>query len=100
MPTPEITRRLTRLMEQERGGIYRLCMRHCGQSDAAEDLVQETFIEAWRNRHKLVEPTLSPGWLYKIARNVCLRWRRTRTGFASPGPNSRARAKPNRRGSR
>lgn len=78
MPTPEITQRLTRLMEQERGGIYRLCLRHCGQSDVAEDLAQETFIEAWRNRHKLVAPTLSPGWLYKIARNICLRWRRTR----------------------
>jgi RNA polymerase sigma factor (sigma-70 family) len=78
MPTPEITQRLTELMEQERGGIYRLCLRCCGQADAAEDLVQETLVEAWRNRHKLVAPTLSPGWLYRIARNVCLRWRRAR----------------------
>ncbi len=60
----------------ERPRLVRLCATLTGSSEAAEDLAQETLVEAWRHLHKLHDPRgLSP-WLTAIARNVCLRWAR------------------------
>ena len=64
--------------ENERPRLIRLCTYLTGDPGAAEDLAQETLLEAWRNRHKVSDPEgLSP-WLAAIARNVCLRWARRR----------------------
>jgi RNA polymerase sigma-70 factor (ECF subfamily) len=60
--------------EAERRRLVRLCATISGDRDAAEDLAQETLLEAWRNEHKLVDRTGSHHWLAAVARNVCLRW--------------------------
>jgi RNA polymerase sigma factor (sigma-70 family) len=62
--------------ERERDRLIRFCLRYTGNRQAAEDLVQETFLEAWRHRNKLVDPAGVAPWLTAFARNVCLRWRR------------------------
>jgi RNA polymerase sigma-70 factor (ECF subfamily) len=49
-----------------------------GSWDAAEDLAQETLLEAWRARDRLYDSDGPASWLTAIARNVCLRWRRSR----------------------
>ncbi len=59
-----------------RARIVRVCARLTGSEDAAEDLAQETLIEAWRHADGLRNPEAVAGWLTGIARNVCLRWRR------------------------
>jgi RNA polymerase sigma factor (sigma-70 family) len=41
--------------------------------DEAEDVVQETFLEAWRSLPKLREPERLSAWLDGICRNVCKR---------------------------
>ncbi|WP_161977573.1 RNA polymerase sigma factor [Dictyobacter kobayashii] len=69
-------------MAEERARLVRLCARLTGDPGAAEDLAQETLLEAWRNRHKLSEEDLTNStnrtkWLSAIARNVCLRWGRS-----------------------
>lgn len=63
-------------LEAERPRLVRLCAAITGDRDAGEDLAQETLLEAWRNRHKLREPSGAEPWLNAIARNVCLRWAR------------------------
>ena len=65
-------------LETERVRLVRLCGAITGDSAAAEDLAQETLLEAWRNRHKLRDERGSRPWLNAIARNVCLRWARRR----------------------
>jgi RNA polymerase sigma factor (sigma-70 family) len=60
----------------ERAGLVRLCARLTGNVDAAEDLAQETLLEAWRNSYKLRDPQGRDRWLAAIARNVCRRWAR------------------------
>ncbi len=58
--------------------LVRLCARLTGDSQAAEDLAQETLYEAFRHGHQLRDPRKRPQWLSGIARNVCLRWARKR----------------------
>lgn len=60
---------------QERRDVVRLCAWLSGDREAAEDLAQETLLEAWRNAHKLRDPSGRAPWLAAIARHVCLRWR-------------------------
>jgi RNA polymerase sigma factor (sigma-70 family) len=66
---------LERVLPAERRRLVRLCARIVGDADAAEDLAQETLLEAWRHAHKLQDPAGYAPWLSAIARNVCLRWR-------------------------
>lgn len=46
------------------------------ERDVAEDLAQETLIEAWNNRNKLIDPLGTTAWLYAIAKNILKRWER------------------------
>jgi RNA polymerase sigma-70 factor (ECF subfamily) len=60
----------------ERARLVRLCARLTGNGAAAEDLAQETLVEAWRALDRLRDPDGLAPWLSAIARNVCLRWAR------------------------
>lgn len=44
--------------------------------DAAEDVVQETALEAWKCLDRLYDPTGAHRWLDEICRNVCRRYAR------------------------
>src|SRR4051812_34436705 len=61
--------------DAERRRVTRLCAFLTGDPEAAEDLAQETMLEAWRIRDRLVDPAGRRPWLNAIARNVCRRWR-------------------------
>jgi RNA polymerase sigma factor (sigma-70 family) len=60
----------------ERARLVRLCARLTGDAVAADDLAQETLLEAWRSQQHLRDPERFSAWLSGIARNVCLRWMR------------------------
>lgn len=53
--------------------LFRFALRSLGDGGAAEDVVQETFLRAWRSRHRY-DPSLSTlrVWLFSIARNVVI----------------------------
>lgn len=74
----EETTTLEAALPGERARLVRLCARLTGDPDAAEDLAQETLYEAWRHEHRLRDPEKRAAWLTGIARNVCLRWGRSR----------------------
>lgn len=53
-------------------GVFRLCCRYFGNSDDANDAVQDIVMKVWANRHRFRGES-SPGtWIYRIATNVCL----------------------------
>src|SRR5919107_4935155 len=48
------------------------CYRMIGSFEEAEDLVQETFLRAWRHREQFEGGPGFRAWLYRIATNACL----------------------------
>jgi RNA polymerase sigma-70 factor (ECF subfamily) len=60
--------------------MYRFAHRLCGEPEAAKDLVQETFLNAYRGFDKFRGDAQISTWLYTIASRACLRMRRRRKG--------------------
>ncbi len=55
--------------------VYRFAIRLTGSADEAEDLVQETFLRAFRSWDQYSRGTNAKSWLFTICRNVFLRTR-------------------------
>jgi len=62
------------LVERHRGELQVHCYRMLGSFEESEDLVQETFLRAWRKRASFGSDgrTSFRAWLYRIATNACL----------------------------
>lgn len=46
--------------------LLRVASRLCGSAEAGEDLLQDTYLQAWRSFHRFATGTNCRAWLYKI----------------------------------
>ena len=60
------------LLERHRRGVYNFLLRHVGDSSAAEDLLQDTFLRVVQGAHRYKLESKFTTWLYTIARNLCV----------------------------
>jgi len=75
------------LVERHSRPLFRLAYRMTGNEHDAEDLVQETFLRAYKQLHSFDGRAAFGTWLYRIATNCALdllRSRKTRPEVAAP----------------
>jgi RNA polymerase sigma-70 factor (ECF subfamily) len=63
---------LQRAFDEHRRELHVHCYRLAGNVTDADDLVQETFLRAWRARDRFEGRASARTWLYRIATNVFL----------------------------
>src|SRR5512132_80160 len=81
------------LVERYRRELQVHCYRLLGSLEDAEDMVQETFLRAWRSRSSFEGRSSFRAWLYRIATNACLDLLRRRPPRVLP-PQVAAAADP------
>ena len=66
----------TALVEKHRKWIHSLAWREIGDFHAAQEITQDTFIQALKSLPTLRDPNRFLGWLHVIAKRQCIEWLR------------------------
>jgi RNA polymerase sigma-70 factor (ECF subfamily) len=74
----KVAARFDRLYREQVDRIHRFAQRMCGPGEDARDVVQETFLNAYRGLKDFRGDAQASTWLYAIAARACMRMRRKR----------------------
>src|SRR5436190_17422656 len=69
---------LEQLLALHQRALYGVCHGILGHPEEAEDAVQETFLKALRSLSGFRGEAAFRTWLFRIAINLCLRWKASR----------------------
>ena len=64
----------TTLVGKYQKSVHALAWRKIGDFHIAEEITQDTFLQAYKKLSTLRNPNQFAGWLYVIATNLCKRW--------------------------
>ena len=66
------------LLQRYQKSVHALVWRKIGDFHIAEDITQDTFLQAYKKLPTLKNPNQFAGWLYVIADRLCIDWSRKR----------------------
>ena len=64
------------LVHKYQKGVHALAWRKIGDFHYAEEITQDTFLQAYKKLSTLKNPDQFAGWLYVIANRLCIDWNR------------------------
>ena len=64
------------LVKKYQKSVHALAWRKIGDFHYAEEITQDTFLQAYKKLSTLKDPNQFAGWLYVIANRLCLNWMR------------------------
>jgi RNA polymerase sigma-70 factor (ECF subfamily) len=67
---------MEKIVERYENQVFTFGLKMCGHVQDAEDIAQETFLNAFRYLDRFREETKLRNWLFKIAARACIRKRR------------------------
>jgi RNA polymerase sigma-70 factor (ECF subfamily) len=68
--------RFPELVQRYEGTLYNFGLKMCGETQDAEDVVQDTFLNVFRYLKGFRYETKFKNWLYRIATSICIKKRR------------------------
>lgn len=74
--------------------MYRVAFRLTSNSTLARELVQETYLQAWKNLRSLKDPAKLRGWMFSILRNQYTKLIRKESKVANPTEHIEMVAEP------
>lgn len=80
---------LHRVYDLTSAKLFGICLRICGDGQAAEDVLQDVYVKVWRRAAAFEEGKASPiSWLAMIARNASIDWVRREGRHAADGEDA------------
>src|SRR5690349_21591742 len=64
------------LVERHRSMVYRVAYQFAGNHHDAEDIAQDVFIKVYRSLDRFRQDAQLTSWMYRIAMNACIDYRR------------------------
>ena len=74
-----------RLTERHQDRLYRLALAWLGNSDFAEDAIQEAFLRGFNSLPRFRFRATPISWLYRTLRNICYEMNRRQSKFRAFG---------------
>ena len=65
-----------KLIQENRGIIFKICNSYCHNKEKREDLAQEIVYQLWRSRHSFHSDLKFSTWMYRVALNVAISYYR------------------------
>ena len=72
------------LVQQYQKSVHTLAWRQIGDFHYAEEITQDTFLQAYKKLSTLKDPNRFTGWLYAIANRLCIAWMRQQKPMMQP----------------
>lgn len=79
MHTEEQKITFQRLIEQNKGILFKVANTYCKDEEDRKDLVQEIMIQIWQSLHRYNDQYKISTWLYRISLNVAISFYRKNT---------------------
>lgn len=73
----------TRLIKENKGIIYKICISYCSNKDDRDDLAQEIVYNLWKSYGSFVDEYKFSTWMYRVALNVAISYYRQEKKFKS-----------------